>query len=133
MDKHCANAMRVAEYLSIRSEFESVIYPGLPDFPQRSLAERQMRGFGGMISADLGSLDRAAQFCSSVKLFTFAESLGGVESLLCHPVSMTHGSVPPDTRARLGITDGLVRFSVGIEDVEDLVGDIEQALSGGSR
>lgn len=133
MDKHCSNAMRVAEYLSTRSEFESVIYPGLPAFPQRALAERQMRNFGGMISADLGSLDRAAKFCSSVRLFTFAESLGGVESLLCHPVSMTHGSVPPETRARLGITDGLVRFSVGIEDVDDLIADIEQALSGGSR
>ncbi|MBC8146009.1 MAG: PLP-dependent transferase, partial [bacterium] len=102
-------------------------------FPQRALAERQMRNFGGMISADLGSLERAARFCSSVRVFTFAESLGGVESLLCHPVSMTHGSVPPDTRARLGITDGLVRFSVGLEDVEDLIADIDGALGGGER
>lgn len=128
MDRHCANAGIVANYLAGREEFSSVYYPGLPDFPQRELALRQMRGFGGMISADFGSLDRARSFCAAVKLFTFAESLGGVESLLCHPVSMTHGSVPPENRAQLGITDGLVRFSVGIEDVEDLIADIEQAL-----
>lgn len=128
MDRHCANAAAVADYLVSRNEFESVHYPGLPDFPQRELALRQMRGFGGMISADLGSLERARRFCGAVRIFTFAESLGGVESLLCHPVSMTHGSVPPETRARLGITDGLVRFSVGIEDAEDLIADIEAAL-----
>jgi cystathionine beta-lyase/cystathionine gamma-synthase len=131
MERHCSNAMAVATYLAGRAEFTNVAYPGLPDFPQRDLAARQMRGSGGMISADLGSLDAAASFCRSVRLFTFAESLGGVESLLCHPVSMTHGSVPPATRARLGITDGLVRFSVGIEDVDDLIGDIEAALAGG--
>jgi cystathionine beta-lyase/cystathionine gamma-synthase len=128
MDRHCANAMKVAEYLTGRPEFTSVWYPGLPDFPQHELAMRQMRGFGGMISADLGSLERARRFCAAVKVFAFAESLGGVESLLCHPVSMTHGSVPVETRNRLGITDGLVRFSVGIEDVADLIADIEQAL-----
>lgn len=128
MDRHCSNALAVADYLSSRSEFLSVNYPGLPNFPQHELAKRQMRAFGGMISADLGSLEKAAAFCKSVKLFFFAESLGGVESLLCHPVSMTHGSVPPETRARLGITDGLVRFSVGIEDADDLIADIEKAL-----
>jgi cystathionine beta-lyase/cystathionine gamma-synthase len=128
MDRHCANAMEVANYLITRPEFTQVYYPGLPDFPQRELALRQMRNFGGMISADLGSIEKARSFCSSVKIFAFAESLGGVESLLCHPVSMTHGSVPPETRTRLGITDGLVRFSVGIEDVADLIADIEQAL-----
>ncbi len=128
MDRHCANAMEVATYLKGRPEFSSVWYPGLADFPQHELARRQMRGFGGMISADLGSLERAGRFCAAVKVFAFAESLGGVESLLCHPVSMTHGSVPPETRQRLGITDGLVRFSVGIEDVADLIADIEQAL-----
>lgn len=134
MDRHCSNAIRVASFLAGRSEFASVVYPGLPDYPQRALAEKQMRSFGGMISADLGSYDAAASFCSAVRLFTFAESLGGVESLLCHPVSMTHGSVPPETRARLGITDGLVRFSVGIEDVEDLIADIDNALlAGGTR
>lgn len=128
MDRHCDNAMRVAEHLKALGEFTSVIYPGLDDHPQHELASRQMRAFGGMISADIGSLERARHFCSRVRLFTFAESLGGVESLLCHPVSMTHGSVPPETRARLGITDGLLRFSVGIENVEDLIQDIEQAL-----
>lgn len=128
MDRHCANALEVAHYLSGRQEFTAVHYPGLPDFPQHDLARRQMRGFGGMISADLGSFERAERFCAAVRVFAFAESLGGVESLLCHPVSMTHGSVPPETRARLGITDGLVRFSVGIEDVRDLIADIEEAL-----
>jgi cystathionine gamma-lyase len=134
MDRHCSNAIRIASHLVGQSAFASVVYPGLPDFPQRAIAERQMRNYGGMISADLGSYDRAASFCSAIRLFTFAESLGGVESLLCHPVSMTHGSVPPETRARLGITDGLVRFSVGIEDVDDLIADIDQALmAGGAR
>ncbi|MDB5036222.1 MAG: Cys/Met metabolism pyridoxal-phosphate-dependent protein [Chlorobi bacterium] len=128
MDRHCSNAARVAEYLTGRPEFTKIYYPGLADFPQRELALRQMRNFGGMISADLGSLEKARAFCAAVRVFAFAESLGGVESLLCHPVSMTHGSVPPETRAALGITDGLIRFSVGIEDVDDLIADIEQAL-----
>ncbi len=131
MDRHCSNAMEVARHLLERPEFASVNYPGLETFPQHELACRQMRGFGGMISADLGSLERARTFCASVRLFTFAESLGGVESLLAHPVSMTHGSVPAETRQRLGITDGLVRFSVGIENVEDLIADIDQALARG--
>lgn len=129
MERHCANAMRVAEHLAGRSEFAAVHYPGLASFPQHDLAVRQMRGFGGMISVDIGSFERAKRFCAAVKIFTFAESLGGVESLLCHPVSMTHGSVPAETRERLGITDGLLRFSVGIEDVEDLIEDIERALA----
>lgn len=128
MDRHCSNALVIADYLSSRPEFVTVNYPGLPDFPQHELAKRQMRAFGGMISADLGSLEKARAFCKSVELFFFAESLGGVESLLCHPVSMTHGSVPPEIRARLGITDGLVRFSVGIEDADDLIADIDRAL-----
>ncbi len=128
MDRHCSNAMMIADYLEKHGEFRTVNYPGLESFPQHELAKRQMGGFGGMISADLGSLDRAKAFCESVRLFFFAESLGGVESLLCHPVSMTHGSVPPEVRERLGITDGLVRFSVGIEDVNDLIADIESAL-----
>lgn len=128
MDRHCSNATMIADFLSAQDEFVSVNYPGLPEFPQLELAERQMRGFGAMISADLGSLEKATAFCESVKLFFFAESLGGVESLLCHPVSMTHGSVPRETRERLGITDGLVRFSVGIEDVDDLMDDIKSAL-----
>ena len=129
MEKHCANARRIALHLVSTGRFTSVHYPGLPTFGQRELADRQMRDYGGMISADLGSLESARRFCESVRLFSFAESLGGVESLLCHPVSMTHGSVPPETRQRLGITDGLVRFSVGIEDVEDLIEDIDRALA----
>ncbi|HVZ40020.1 MAG TPA: cystathionine gamma-synthase [Candidatus Kapabacteria bacterium] len=129
MDRHSANAMEVATYLSHRSDIGTVNYPGLATFPQHELAVQQMRGFGGMISLDLGSLERARTLCAGVRVFTFAESLGGVESLLCHPVSMTHGSVPPERRAELGITDGLVRFSVGLEDVADLIADIEQALA----
>lgn len=128
MERHCANAGRIARHLVATGAFESVHYPGLEDFPQYELAQRQMRGFGGMISADLGSYERTERFCAAVRLFSFAESLGGVESLLCHPVSMTHGAVPPDVRASLGITDGLLRFSVGIEDVDDLIADINQAL-----
>lgn len=133
MDRHCSNALVIADYLASREEFVSVNYPGLGTFPQHELAKTQMSGFGGMISADLGSLHKAEAFCEAVNLFFFAESLGGVESLLCHPVSMTHGSVPPETRERLGITDGLVRFSVGIEDVEDLIADIDQALEAVAR
>lgn len=130
MDRHCDNAMKVARFLESNDEFRTVNYPGLASFSQHELASRQMSGFGGMISADLGSLERARHFCRSVRLFLFAESLGGVESLLCHPASMTHGSIPQETREELGITDGLVRFSVGIEDVDDLIGDIEGALQG---
>ena len=130
MDRHCANAEHVARHLEQSDSFGKVFYPGLPSHPQHELAGRQMSGYGGMISADLGSFERAAHFCSAVRIFAYAESLGGVESLLCHPVSMTHGSIPPETRLRLGITDGLVRFSVGIEDVDDLIEDIDNALVG---
>ena len=130
MDRHCANAMKIATWLEASSDFVSVNYPGLESFPQHELASRQMDQFGGMLSADLGSRERAEHFCSSVKLFLFAESLGGVESLLCHPATMTHGSIPQEQRAALGITDGLVRFSVGIEDADDLIADIEQACAG---
>ncbi len=130
MDRHCTNAMKIARYLQGSDHFISVNYPGLSSFPQHDLASRQMDQFGGMLSADLGSRERAEHFCRNVKLFLFAESLGGVESLLCHPATMTHGSIPGEQRQMLGITDGLVRFSVGIEDVDDLIGDIEQACAG---
>lgn len=130
MDRHCSNAMKIAEFLAANEEVGSVNYPGLSSFPQHDLASQQMNDFGGMISADLGSLERARHFCGAVELFLFAESLGGVESLLCHPASMTHGAIPKGKREELGITDGLVRFSVGIEDVEDLIADIERALAG---
>ena len=106
----------------------TVNYPGLRSHPQHRLARRQMEGFGGMISFDLGSRARARRLLRSVRLFSLAESLGGVESLISHPASMTHGSVPPDERKRLGITDGLVRISIGIEETEDLLEDLERAL-----
>ena len=128
MDRHASNAQRIAEWLEQHSDVNHVYYPGLPSHPQHELAKSQMSGFGGMISVELGSLERAKSFTSALKLFTLAESLGGVESLVCHPVSMTHGSIPKDQRERLGVTDGLVRLSVGIEDVDDLLNDVKQAL-----
>ncbi len=129
MERHCANAQAIAEWLSARTDIPAVHYPGLTTHPQHALAARQMDGFGGMISVELGSLERAMDFTSRVKLFVLAESLGGVESLICHPVSMTHGSVPAEQRERLGITSGLVRLSVGVEDLGDLLADLDQALS----
>lgn len=128
MKQHEENARQIAEFCAKHPAIKKVYYPGLPSHPQHELAKKQMRGFGAMISIELGSLEKAKQFASSVRVFTLAESLGGVESLVCHPVSMTHGSVPKETRDRLGVTDGLVRLSVGIEDIEDLLADIEQAL-----
>jgi len=128
MKQHNANAIQIAEYLSTKSSIKKVIYPGLKSHPQHELAKKQMSGFGGMISVDFGSLDNAKKIISKLKVITLAESLGGVESLLCHPASMTHASVPKEERDKLGITEGLLRFSVGIEDAEDLIADIEQAL-----
>lgn len=129
MRAHEANALKIAEYCEGNKHIHAIHYPGLKSHPQHELAKRQMRGFGGMISIELGSLDNARKFTNSLKLFTLAESLGGVESLVCHPVSMTHGSIPKEQRERLGITDGLVRLSCGVEDSEDLMKDIEQALA----
>jgi cystathionine beta-lyase/cystathionine gamma-synthase len=129
MDRHAANAMAIATWLESHPAIKAIHYPGLPSHPQHALAASQMSGFGGMISIELGSLERARHVTEALRLFCLAESLGGVESLVCHPVSMTHGSVPPEQRARLGITDGLVRLSVGIEDVSDLLADLEQALA----
>lgn len=123
-----ANAQAVAEFLAGHKRVEQVFYPGLPSHPQHALAARQMRGFGGLISFDLGSLDAARAMLGRVRLLSLAESLGGVETLISHPASMTHASVPPEHRAAIGITDGLVRVSVGIEDVEDLMEDLQQAL-----
>jgi cystathionine beta-lyase/cystathionine gamma-synthase len=100
----------------------------LKDHPQLQLAKKQMRGFGGMVSADFGTIDKAKKVLNNVKVFALAESLGGVESLICHPASMTHASVPKAEREKYGFTDALVRFSVGIEDVEDLIRDVEKAL-----
>ena len=130
MERHASNAMRIAEFLEGHAKVERVIYPGLASHPQHELAKRQMSGFGGMISFDLaGDLEAARRFLTSVKVFTLAESLGGVESLIEHPAIMTHASVPAETRAALGIADGFVRVSCGIEHVDDLIADLEQALA----
>jgi cystathionine beta-lyase/cystathionine gamma-synthase len=128
MERHNANAMVLAEYLAAHPAVSSVYYPGLASHPQHELAKRQMRGFGGLISFRLGSLEHARTFLESVRLMSLAESLGGVETLVSHPATMTHASVPHDQRQQLGITDDLVRVSVGIEDVEDLKDDLSQAL-----
>ncbi len=129
MDRHHTNAMEVALWLSKQRRIKKVNYPGLITHPQHRLAQKQMRGFGGMISFDLGSLDRAKTFLKSVRLCALAESLGGVETLISHPATMTHASVPPEDRKAIGVTDGLVRISVGIEDVVDIIDDLKQALA----
>ncbi len=129
MVQHNANGMGLAEYLVAHPKVQKVYYPGLKTHPQHDLARRQMRGFGGMISFDLGSLDAAKTILKSVRLLALAESLGGVESLISHPATMTHASVPVDRRNALGITDGLVRISAGIEDLDDLKDDLDQALA----
>jgi cystathionine gamma-lyase len=131
MHQHCRSAARIAEWLAARSDIPQVYYPGLPSHPQHGLAKRQMSDFGGMVSVELGSVARMEQVVKRIKLFALAESLGGVESLLGHPASMTHASVPKEMRDRMGLTDSLIRFSVGIEDVEDLLADLEQALGEG--
>ena len=128
MKQHEENANALAEFLSESGAAKKVIYPGLDAHPQHELAEKQMRGFGGMVSADFGTLGKARKVLNNVKVFTLAESLGGVESLVCHPASMTHASVPKADREKFGLTDSLVRFSVGIEDVEDLIYDVKNAL-----
>jgi cystathionine gamma-lyase len=128
MRQHDASGRRIAEWLSTHPRVKRVYYPGLPSHPQHDLAGRQMKGFGGMISIELGDLAVARRFVERTKIFALAESLGGVESLIGHPASMTHASVPREMRERMGLTDSLVRLSVGIEDVEDLIADLDQAL-----
>ncbi len=128
MKQHEINANLFAKFLSDSGFAQKVIYPGLKDHPQHELAKKQMRGFGGMVSADFGTLENAKKVLNNVKIFTLAESLGGVESLISHPASMTHASVPKEERDKMGLTESLVRFSVGIEDVEDLIEDLKQAL-----
>ena len=130
MRQHDENGRAVANFLVEQSKVEKVFYPGLKSHPQYELALQQMKGFGAMISFETGSNERAIRFLESVKLCALAESLGGVETLVCHPATMTHASVPPQERLRLGITDGLVRISVGIENIEDIIADINQALAG---
>lgn len=129
MARHEVNAMEVATFLSKHRKVRKVNYPGLVSHPQHRLAKKQMRGFGGMISFDLGSLENAKKFLKRVRLCALAESLGGVETLISHPATMTHASVPPEERNAIGVTDGLVRISVGIEDLEDIVDDLKQALA----
>ena len=129
MERHCANALDLAGWLEQHPKVKSVRYPGLPSHPQHDLAKRQMRGFGGMITIYLDSdLDGARRFLENTHLFSLAESLGGVESLIEHPAIMTHGSIPPEQRKALGIDDSLVRLSVGVEDLEDLRSDLADAL-----
>ena len=129
MPQHNSNGMAIAKFLEAHPKVKRVLYPGLPSHPQHEIARRQQRGFGAMISFDLGSLEAARRLLNHVRLCSLAESLGGVETLISHPAVMTHASVPPDVRQRIGITDGLVRLSVGIEDVEDLIADLDQALA----
>ncbi len=129
MERHGRNAQALAEKLAAHPAVKRVSYPGLPSHPQHELAKRQMNGFGGLVTFDLGTRETAHRVLESVRIFSLAESLGGVESLVCLPAEMTHASVPAEDRAKLGITPGLVRISVGIEDVEDLWADLEQALA----
>jgi cystathionine beta-lyase/cystathionine gamma-synthase len=129
MERTNDNAMAIAQHLASHPKVKSVIYPGLADHPHHALAKKQMRGFGGLISFDVGSIDAARTVLPRFRLMALAESLGGVETLISHPAIMTHASVPPERRAAIGITDGLIRISVGIEDVDDLKEDLNYALS----
>ena len=130
MERHCENALAIADFLEAHPRVDRVIYPGLPSHPQHELAKRQMRAGGGMITCFLkGGLEEARRFLERVELFSLAESLGGVESLIEHPAIMTHASIPPEQRAELGISDTLVRLSVGVEDLADLRADLQQALA----
>ena len=130
MDRHCANGRKVAEFLKSHPKVDKVNWPGFPDSPNHAIAKKQMKDFGGMISFTLkgNSMEEAFRIASAVKVFSLAESLGGVESLLGHPASMTHASIPKAERERSGVVDSLLRLSVGIEDAEDLIADLKQAL-----
>jgi cystathionine beta-lyase/cystathionine gamma-synthase len=128
MERHERNAREIARFLAGHPKVKKTFYPGLPDHPQHDLAKRQMKGFGAMISFDLGSYEAAQTLLSRVRLCSLGESLGGVETLISHPATMTHGSIPEEDRETLGIRMGLVRISVGIEDLEDLLADLSRAL-----
>jgi cystathionine beta-lyase/cystathionine gamma-synthase len=128
MAQHNKNGLALAQFLDGHPKVRRVLYPGLPSHPQFELAKRQMHGFGGMLSFDVGDFEHARRVCNSVKLMALAESLGGVETLICHPATMTHASVPPERRQAIGLTDSLVRISAGIEDTDDLIEDLDQAL-----
>jgi cystathionine beta-lyase/cystathionine gamma-synthase len=132
MDRHCDNAVSLADWLTKQRQVAKVCYPGLPDHPGHAVARKQMRAFGGMISLKLhGGTEAARRFMTRTRLFSLAESLGGVESLVCHPATMTHASIPKDVREARGVDDGLIRLSVGIEDVADLRADLTHALADG--
>jgi cystathionine beta-lyase/cystathionine gamma-synthase len=134
MERHCENARRLAEALGTMRGVGRVVYPGLPSHPGHAIAAHQMRDFGGMVSIELeGGLTAAKRFCSRVRVFSCAESLGGVESLCSHPAIMTHASVPEEIRRSRGITDGLIRLSVGLEHIDDLIADVRQAVDGGGE
>ena len=129
MDRHERNARRIVEYLIEHPKVRRVLYPGLPDHPGHEIQKRQASGFGSMITIELGSFEAAKKMLDAMLVMSFAESLGGVESLISHPASMTHASIPAERRAELGLTDGMVRISVGIENIEDLLADLDQALA----
>jgi cystathionine gamma-lyase len=130
MERHCANALAIAEFLTGHKAVRRVIYPGLGSHPQHALARRQMNGFGGMVTCELATdLPGCRRVLERVRLFTLAESLGGTDSLIEHPAIMTHASVPPEQRRALGIGDALVRLSIGVEDADDLIADLDEALS----
>jgi len=129
MERHCENALAIAKHFESHKEISEVIYPGLTNHPQHELASKQMKGFGGIISMNIkGGLEKSKSFLERTEIFALAESLGGVESLIEHPALMTHASLPKDRREKIGISDGLVRLSVGLESLDDLIEDIEQAL-----
>ena len=131
MQRHCENGKKVAEYLKTHPKVDKVYWPGFPDHPNHEIAKKQMRDFGGMISFTMknATLESTFKLASSFKVFSLAESLGGVESLINHPATMTHASIPKEERERVGVTDSLLRLSVGIEDIDDLIGDLKQALA----
>ncbi|MBL7932006.1 MAG: PLP-dependent transferase, partial [Bacteroidia bacterium] len=131
MERHCSNGRKIAEFLKTHPKIEKVYWPGFTDHPNHLIAKKQMRDFGGMISIVLKdkSVDNTFKLAASFKVFTLAESLGGVESLINHPATMTHASIPKEEREKAGVTDNLLRLSVGVEDVEDLIEDLTQALS----
>lgn len=130
MDRHCANGKKIAEYLRTHPKIEKVNWPGFPDHPSHAVAKKQMKDFGGMISFSLkgNKMEEAFKIASSMKVFSLAESLGGVESLISHPATMTHASIPKPEREKVGVVDSLLRLSIGIEDVDDLLADLKQAL-----
>lgn len=130
MERHCFNGRKIAEYLKNHSKVGKIYWPGFTDHPNHEIAKKQMKDFGGMLSFTLkdDSIEKATHLMESVELFSLAESLGGVESLINHPASMTHASVPKEERVKSGLVDSLIRLSIGVEDVEDLLEDLEQAL-----